>query len=136
MHVSAVLAIQIQGRHHVDQWVLTFHLEYSLDCITFYSIVDVDGNKTVRILYLYVPSNLTCLRCLQHSFFEHLFNLYLVLQFIHFNHYRRYLFVCVGGSLIRESSLIVFFLRRFSQVTNTNNVRFTMNFIVCVMNCL
>jgi len=76
MHVSAVLAIQIQGRHHVDQWVLTFRLEYSLDCITFYSIVDVDGNNTVQILYLHVPSNLTCLRCLQHSFFEHLFNLY------------------------------------------------------------
>jgi len=47
MDVSSVFAVQTQGRGDFQQWVVTFRLEHSLDCVTFSSLLDVDGSNQV-----------------------------------------------------------------------------------------
>jgi len=47
VNVSAVFAIQTQGRAKLVRWVRTFRVEYSQDCITFNSLLDVLGNTKV-----------------------------------------------------------------------------------------
>jgi len=49
MNMSSVFAIQTKGRGDYSQWVESFQLEYSLDCATFNSLLNVDGNKQVHI---------------------------------------------------------------------------------------
>jgi len=49
MNISAVVAIQTQGRANDDRWVVTYRVEYSQDCATFYRVLDADGNDRVRI---------------------------------------------------------------------------------------
>jgi len=48
MNISAVVAIQTQGRANDDRWVVTYRVEYSQDCTTFYRVLDADGNNRVR----------------------------------------------------------------------------------------
>jgi len=48
MSVSRVIAIQTQGRAEFSQWVTSFRLEYSQDCILFNYILDVNGYNEVR----------------------------------------------------------------------------------------
>lgn len=43
-----MLAIQTKGRGDYNQWVEAYRLEYSQDCATFYSLLNVDGNNQVR----------------------------------------------------------------------------------------
>jgi len=47
MNVSAVFAIQTQGRDSLNRWVNTYRVEYSQDCVTFDSLLDVLGNNKV-----------------------------------------------------------------------------------------
>jgi len=49
MIVSSVLAIQTQGQADMGRWVKTFRLEYNQDCVTFNSVLDIDGNDQVRM---------------------------------------------------------------------------------------
>ena len=48
MKVSSVVGIQTQGRADIDQWVKTFRIEYSQDCVHFTSLLDVTGTDMVR----------------------------------------------------------------------------------------
>jgi len=48
MYASSVVGIQTQGRADIDQWVKTFRIEYSRDCVHFTSLMGVNGNDMVR----------------------------------------------------------------------------------------
>ena len=48
LNVSAVFAIQTQGRTDMDQWVTTYRIEHSLDCVIFNNLLDVNGNNKVK----------------------------------------------------------------------------------------
>ena len=48
LNVSAVVAIQTQGRANDNRWVVTYRVEYSQDCATFNRVLDADGNNRVR----------------------------------------------------------------------------------------
>jgi len=48
MYASSVVAIQTQGRADLDQWVKTFRIEYSQDCVHFTSLMGVNGTDMVR----------------------------------------------------------------------------------------
>ena len=46
MYISSVFAIQTKGWS--NKWVESFSIEYSLDCVTFISLMNVDGYNQVR----------------------------------------------------------------------------------------
>jgi len=51
MNVRTVTAIQTQGRNvSAERWVKTYRAEYSLDCSTFVSLLDLDGSNRVHSL--------------------------------------------------------------------------------------
>ena len=49
MNMSVVSAVQTQGRPGFSwaQWVSTYRLEYSQDCVNFNSVLNVDGSNQV-----------------------------------------------------------------------------------------
>jgi len=47
MDISTVTAVQIQGQAPHTDWVATFRLQYSLDCVAFTPVIDTDGNEKV-----------------------------------------------------------------------------------------
>jgi len=50
MNVSAVFAIQTEGRADMEQWVTSYRVEFSQDCNTFNYLTDVHGNNKVLII--------------------------------------------------------------------------------------
>ena len=59
MNVSTVFAIQTQGRGDgSESWVKTYYVEYSQDCNTFTSQLDVDGTTQVRNFVVFSYINL------------------------------------------------------------------------------
>jgi len=54
MHVSTVFAVQTQGRGDMDHWIESFRLEYSQDCVSFNSMLNVNGNNHVRNILIYL----------------------------------------------------------------------------------
>jgi len=59
MNVSTVFAILTQGRGDgSESWVKTYSVEYSQDCNTFTSQLDVDGNKQVPDVLAFLCINL------------------------------------------------------------------------------
>jgi len=48
MNVSRVVEIQTQGRFDYDHWVMSFRIEYSQDCATFYNLLDINNDNIVR----------------------------------------------------------------------------------------
>jgi len=62
MYVSEVLAIQTKGRGNSGNWVESFRLEYSQDCVTFNNLLNVDGNNQVRNILrgLHISRPLDC----------------------------------------------------------------------------
>ena len=47
MNLSTVFAVQTQGRGDVDQRTNSFRFEYSNDCVTFNSLINVNGDNHV-----------------------------------------------------------------------------------------
>jgi len=47
MNVSSVVDIQTQGRADKDEWVTSYRLEYSEDCVHFIRAVYTQGNNKV-----------------------------------------------------------------------------------------
>jgi len=76
MNMSVVSAVQTQGRPGFSwaQWVSTYRLEYSQDCVNFNSVLNVDGSNQVG----------TWMFCdlLSHQIIKNLANLSNVAQFI------------------------------------------------------
>jgi len=58
MYASTVLAIQTKGRGGYNQWVNSFRLEYSLDCATFNSLLNADGNNHVSVFLFWLRNHL------------------------------------------------------------------------------
>jgi len=53
MHVCTVYAIQTKGRGNTNQWMESFRVEYSQDCSSFNSLMDVYYMNHVRKLALF-----------------------------------------------------------------------------------
>ena len=47
MDPSIISKIQTQGNAPHTDWVTTFQLEYSVDCVTFDQVLDLAGNGMV-----------------------------------------------------------------------------------------
>ena len=54
MHVSKVLAKQTKGRADYGNWVISYRIEYSQDCVTFNGLMDVNGNNHVRNVFIHL----------------------------------------------------------------------------------
>ena len=44
-----ITSITTQGREDSNQWVTSYKLQYSLDCVVFYFIQDVNDNETIFV---------------------------------------------------------------------------------------
>ena len=48
MGISTVTAVQTQGQAPYADWVTTFRLQYSLDCVMFTSVLLTNGTEAAR----------------------------------------------------------------------------------------
>ena len=46
-----MFAIQTKGRADYDDWTESYRLEYSRDCVTFNTLLNVNGNNHVRTFF-------------------------------------------------------------------------------------
>ena len=60
MHVSMVSAIQTKGRGNTNQWIESFRVEYSQDCTSFNSLMNVYHINHVRnrLVFLRISKSL------------------------------------------------------------------------------
>jgi len=62
-YVSVVHSIQTKGRGDWTNWMKSFRLEYSQDCVTFKNLLNVDGNNQVwnNLICLHIKQSLAFL---------------------------------------------------------------------------